>query len=240
MKHFIPFLILTWFFGITGMALSQEKALETLTPPTNSMEVEDPDELSEATIFDDKLLIQGYSEKYQEEPQNVIIEMIKDDSLNPLKMSAAIRVFREQYSQKLFSRDKILMEKTLLRRLSRTESPFVQVEAIYTLAMMNRYRYFKPMIPALILKLDHYNSMVNELAYEYLNKTLENGNTRVREARIVFTTLRRMLFLSRKRLAETKEPDARLQQKIKLVRWAIKTLGTQEIRRLPPEVIHLF
>jgi hypothetical protein len=49
-----------------------------------------------------------------------------------------------------------------------------------------------------------------------------------------------MLYLSRKKITDTTQADARLTQKIELLRWAIKILGNQELQRLPPETIHLF
>ena len=126
----------------------------------------------------------------------------------------------------------------LIRRLNRTDSAFVQVEIMHTLCLMDRYKYFKSMVPALIQKLDHYNSVVNELAYYGLNN-ITSGHDRPREARIVFNALRDILFLSRKRLGNIKDPDERLTQKLKLLRWSIKILGNEELRKLPKEVINL-
>ncbi len=60
-----------------------------------------------------------------------------------------------------------------------------------------------------------------------------------REARIVFDTLRKILFLSRKRLGNITVPNKRLKQKLELLRWSIRILGTQELKRLPSEVINL-
>jgi len=195
------------------------------------------DLLSEETIFNDKLLLDGYAEKYTDEPIDILMEMVKDDNLNAYKMAAAVRVFRDKHSDKVFSREKAIIEKTLIRRLHRSTSAFVQVEIMHTLCLMDRYRYFNSMVPTLIRKLDHYNSAVNELAYAALLNITETGHNRAREARIVFNTLRRVLFLSRKRLANVTEPGPRLAQKLKLLRWSIKILGTQELRRLPKEVI---
>jgi len=197
------------------------------------------DELSERPIFDDKLLLDGYAEKYEEESKETILAMIKDDSLNPFKMAAAIRVFREQYSSEVFSREKKIILKHIIRRLNRTTSPFVETEAMYTICTMNRYKYFKSMVPALIYKLDHYNQAVNEIAYKILDDIIKTSTNKPREARIIFTTLRKILFLSRKRLASVTEPDSRLKQKLSLTRWSIKILGSQELRRLPKEVINL-
>ena len=165
--------------------------------------------------------------------------MIKDDTLTPYRSAAAVRVFKDKFSSGVVSREKKIIEKALLRRMHRTDSPFVQVEIMHTLCQMDRYRYFKPMVPALIQKLDHYNSAVNETTFDSLNQIIKAGNNRNREARIVFNTLRKTLFLSRRRLATVKEPDARLAKKLKLLRWSIKVLGNQELKKLPKEVINL-
>ncbi|MCK5083346.1 MAG: hypothetical protein KAR31_10605, partial [Candidatus Omnitrophica bacterium] len=121
----------------------------------------------------------------------------------------------------------------------RTDSPFVEVEVMHTLCRMDRYHYFKLTVPVLIQKLDHYNTAVNEIAFESLNQIIEAGSNRNQEARIVFNTLRKILFLSRKRLATITQPDARLAKKLKLLRWSIKVLGNQELKKLPKEVINL-
>lgn len=191
------------------------------------------------TIFDDRMLLNGYAEKYDELSKEILMEMIKDDNLSSYKSAAAVRVFRKKYASEIVSREKKIAEKFLLRRLNRTASPFVQVEIMHTLVHIDRYKYFKSMMPALIQKLDHYNSTVNELAFDSLNELIESGHNRSREARIVFNTLRKVLFLSRKRLANISEPGPKLSQKLKLVRWSIKILGTQELKRLPKEVISL-
>ncbi len=191
------------------------------------------------TIFDDKKLLDGYAQKFSAEPKEILIEMIKDDTLTSYKTAAAVRVFREKYSQEVFSKEKILAEKYLLRRLNLTDSSFVQVEIMHTLCLMDRYKYFNPMIPALIQKLDHYNTTVNELAYLSLVNITQKGANRPQEARVVFNTLRNILFLSRKRLANIKEPNPKLKQKLELLRWSIKILGTEELKRLPSEVINL-
>jgi hypothetical protein len=195
--------------------------------------------LSSNTIFDDKMLLQGYTERYKTLSQEIILEMIKDDTLTSYKAAAAVRVLREKYLNELPLREKRIFEKFLLRRLNRTDSPFVQVEILHTLCFLDRYRYFNPMVPALIQKMDHYNSTVDEMAFEALMDIIKKGNDRAREARIIFNTLRKVLFLSRKRLANIKEPGPRLSEKFQLLRWSIKILGTQELKSLPKEVINL-
>lgn len=191
------------------------------------------------TIFDDQMLLNGYTEKYGDLSKEILLAMIKDDTLTPYRSAAAVRVFKQKFSSEVVSREKKVIEKTLLRRLHRTDSPFVQVEIMHTLCQMDRYRYFKSMVMALIQKLDHYNVAVNEIAFENLNQIIKAGSNRNREARIVFNTLRKMMFLSRKRLATVKEPDAKLAKKLKLLRWSIKVLGNQELKKLPKEVINL-
>lgn len=197
------------------------------------------EELSDHTIFDDKMLLDGYAQKYRDLPEEIIMEMIKDDALSPYKSAAAVRVFKENFSTELVSRDKRIAEKYLWRCFKLTDSAFVQVEIMHTLCKMDRYRYFKSMVPALIQKLSHYNSAVNDIAFDSLNDLIEGSNKRPREARIVFNTLRKILFLSRKRLADVVEPDAQLSKKLKLLRWSVKVLGRQELKKLPKEVINL-
>ncbi|MDP8266749.1 MAG: hypothetical protein P9M07_07400 [Candidatus Aceula meridiana] len=192
------------------------------------------------TIFDDKSLLEGYAKKYAEEPKKTLIAMIRDDTLAPYKTAAAIRVFNKNFSQIVFSREKKLIEKWLLRRFARTDSIFVEIEVLHTLCKLDRYKYFKSMIPNLIRRMDHYNKTANELAYNYILDVIQEGQGKSREARIVFNMIRKMLFLSRKKLKNITEPGERLKQKIELLRWSVKILGTEELKRLPPEVLHLF
>lgn len=197
------------------------------------------EDISDYTIFDDKTLLEGYAKKYREFSEEIVLEMIKDDTLSPYKAAAAIRVFRENFSADIVSREKKIAEKFLLRRFKLTDSAFVEVEIMHVLCAMDRYRYFQTMVPALIQKLNHYNSAVNEIAFNGLNDVTKDSGKRPREARIVFNTLRKMLFLSRKRLANVGVPDERLSMKLKLLRWSIKVLGPQELKKLPKEVISL-
>ncbi|MCX5681253.1 MAG: hypothetical protein NT079_03100 [Candidatus Omnitrophica bacterium] len=192
------------------------------------------------SVFNDKDLLGGYAKQYAEESKEVLVAMINDDTLPPYRMAAAIRVFNEKFGQVVFSKEKILIEKALLRRMALTTSVFVDTEIRHTLCKMDRYKYFESMVPKLLYRLDHYNKVVNELAYGYINDIIQTGQDRTREARIVFETLRKMLFLSRKKINDMTQADERLKQKIELSRWAIKILGNQELQRLPPEAIHLF
>lgn len=207
---------------------------------TTQLSLAEPTEtVSSYTFLDDKALLDRFTQKYSEEPKEILLAMIQDETLESIKVAAAVRTFRKRYSTEVFSKEKRIIEKMLLRRLNRTDSSFVQVEIMHTLALMDRYKYFASMVPALIQKLDHYNSAVNNIAFEGVNEIIESGHKKRREATIVFSILRKNLFLSRKRLATLKEPDARLSQKLQLVRWAIKILGNQELRRLPKEVLNL-
>jgi len=190
-------------------------------------------------MLDDKTILDGFTKKYSTLSKEIILAMIKDDALTAYKSAAAIRVFKIGYSREVIGKEKKQIEKYLLRKLNRTDSAFVSVEILHTLCILDRYRYFKSMIPALIQKIDHYNVLVSDLAFEALNELIDAGNNRTREARIVFNTLRKVLFLSRKRLASITEPSPKLNKKLKLVRWSIKVLGAQELKKLPKEVISL-
>jgi len=194
----------------------------------------------QSSVFNDKDLLDGYAKQYGQESKDVLVAMINDDTLSAYRMAAAIRVFDQNYSGVVFSREKILIEKALLRRMALTTSVFVDTETRHTLCKMDRYKYFESMVPKLLSRLDHYNKVVDELAYAYINDIIQTGQNRAREARIVFETLRKMLFLSRKKIKDVVQADERLNQKIELLRWAVKILGNQELQRLPPEAIHLF
>lgn len=191
------------------------------------------------TIFNDKSLLDGYTDKYKDLSKEIILALIKDDNLTSYKSAAAIRVFKEQFSEEVVSKERKNIERLLVRRLNRADSAFVQVEIMHTLCILDRYRYFKNMIPALILKLDNPNETVNELSYKALTNLIDDKNTRSREAKIVFNTIRKVLFLSRKRLASIDKPGPKLKQKLILLRWSIKVLGNQVLKRLPNEVLNL-
>lgn len=194
----------------------------------------------DSAIFDDKRLLEGYAQQYENETKDTLVAMINDDDLPPFKTAAAIRVFDAKFSQVVFSREKIWIEKALLRRLALTNSVYVEIEIRHALCHMDRYKYFESMVPTLLYRLDHYNKVVNELAYGHIDAIIKSGQNRSREARIVFNTLRKMLFLSRKKLANAAADDERLKRRIELLRWSIKILGNQELQRLPSEVIQLF
>ncbi len=189
-------------------------------------------------IFDDKALINGYTDKYADESKETLLAMINDESRGAYKTAAAIRVFKQRYAQEVLKADKPMIIRALIRRLNHSDSAFVQVEVMHTLVVLDHYQYFDSMVPTLIQKMDHYNRVVSALAYDNLLE-ITKTSTRTREARIVFNTMRKIFFLIRKRIADIQEPDGRLKEKITLLRWSIKVLGTQELKNLPQEVINL-
>ena len=195
-------------------------------------------ELSNNAVFDDLALINGYTDKFAGELKETLLAMIADDSVGAYKCTAAIRVFKQKYGSEIFKDEKPAILKNLFRRMNRTDSPFVQIEIMHTLIVLDRYQYFESMVPTLIQKLDHYNRVVSALAYDNLMEVTKTS-VRPREARVVFNTLRKIFFLSRKRLANVSTPDARLKRKLMVLRWSIKVLGTQLLKSLPPEVINL-
>ena len=204
---------------------------------------QDKDDINQANIasgdiFDDRALLEGYAQKYADEPKGILLAMIADDSLGAYKCTAAVRVFKEKFANQVLSPEKPGVIKILIRRLNRSDSPFVQIEIMNTLIVLDRFAYFEGMTPALIQKMDHYNPVVSTMAYDDL-LDITKDSLYPREARIVFETLRKILFLSRNRLQNITTPDINLRQKIDLLRWSIRILGTQELKRLPSEVINL-
>lgn len=193
------------------------------------------------TIFDDKSLLDGYAQKYLNESKDILLEMIKDDTLSPYIGAAALRVFKEKFSKEVFGHEKAVIEKNILHRLSRTNSKFVEIEAAHTLCLMDRYQYFDALVPSMIQLLDHYNETVSELAFSSLTDITAKGSNRPREARIVFNVLRKNFFVNRRKLANIKEPGSKLKRKLELLRWSIKVLGNpqQELKRLPSEILDL-
>ena len=177
--------------------------------------VTDPNSAWEEAIFDDKMLFQGYVDKYADKTKDVIVAMMNDSTLATFKLAAAIRVFKDRFADQTVATEKNFLEKTLLRILSHDDSPFVQVETMSALVVLDRYKYFKIMVPRVIEKLDHYNDAVVDIAYEDLSVLIAKSNARTREARIIFNTLRKILFLSRKKLEYVQEPDEKLQKKLK-------------------------
>ena len=209
----------------------------------NPVWAQDKDDINEANIdsgdiFDDKALLEGYAQKYADESKDILLAMIADDSLGAYKCTAAVQVFKEKYANKVLSKEKSRIIRILIRRLNRSDSPFVQVEIMHALVILDRYQYFESMVPALIQKMDHYNPVVSAMAYEDLLE-ITKDSLYPREARIVFETLRKVFFLSRNRLKNITTPNDNLRQKLDLLRWAVRILGTQELKRLPSEVINL-
>jgi hypothetical protein len=199
----------------------------------------DPAAVTSGAIFDDKMLFNGYVTKYINEPKEVLLAMMNDTTLGQFKIAAAIRVFKIQFADDIVATEKNVVEKVFIRLLAHEESPFVQTEIMHALVVLDRYRYFKVMVPRLIEKIDHYNDAVSDIAYDNLTAIITSSKARTREARIIFNTLRKILFLSRKKIEYVQEPDEKLRRKLDLLFWSIKVLGTQELKQLPPEVIRL-
>jgi len=218
-------ILLLLYFSLANNGLAQSAAVEGT-------------ELGGNAVFDDRALINGYTDKLANEDKDTLIAMMADDSVGPYKSTAAIRVFKQKFGPVILSNEKAAVIKILVRKLNRADSPFVQVEIFHTLIMLDRYQYFETMMPSLIQKLDHYNAVVRALAYDNIEDIIKDDD-RTREARLVFNTLRKIFFLSRNRLNNVQVIDEQLKHKIKLLRWAIKMLGTQELKRLPSEVIRL-
>ena len=63
------------------------------------------------TIFDDHMLLEGYTKKYGEFSKEILLAMIKDDTLTPYRSAAAVRVFQEKYSSEVVSSEKKKIEK---------------------------------------------------------------------------------------------------------------------------------
>ena len=192
-----------------------------------------------ADIFDDKALIQGYADKLANASKDLLLAMINDDDLSAYKKAASVRVFRDKFASQLVSHERSIVERVLLRQLQRSGSVHLQIEIMHALVLMDRFRYFDTMVPLLIQKMDHYDPYVNELAYAALEDVNSSGAQRAREARIEFNTLRKIFFLSRKKLQASDPSDLKLRNKLQLLRWSIKVLGTEELKSLPPEVISL-
>lgn len=190
-------------------------------------------------VYDDAKILAGYAGQYSTEAKYSIVGRINDDTLNFYQTAAAIRVFKEKFGTIVVGREKLRIEEDLIRRINRTSSAFIEVEIMHTLCVLDRYKYFDAMVPALILKLDHYNVTVNEMAEKALDDVIAKGKNSSRDARIMFNTLRNVLFLSRNTLKKTTVPDSRLERKLKFLRWSIKILGAHELKRLPKELLHL-
>lgn len=190
-------------------------------------------------IFDDKALIGGYTLKLADAPKDLLLAMINDDGLYVYKKTAAVRVFRDKFAAQMVSRERSIIERVLLRQLQRSGTMHLQIEIMHTLVIMDRFRYFDTMVPLLIQKMDHYDAYINELAYNAMEGINAAGAQRPREARIEFNTLRKIFFLSRKKLKAADPLDPKLRNKLQLLRWSIKVLGTEELKSLPPEVISL-
>lgn len=190
-------------------------------------------------IFNDKLLIDGYAGKLASTNKDVLLAMINDDTLVPYRKAAAIKVFRSNFASQVVTSEKSIIERVLLRQLEKDQSIYVQIELMHCLVIIDRYRYFDAMVPALIQKIDHYDAVASEMAYASVADINEKGSQRSREARIEFNILRKMFFLTRKKLEGSDPAEVKLKGKLDLLRWSIKVLGTEELKNLPSEVMSL-
>lgn len=232
-RIFLLWMMLFLSMNILGWAQEDPSFVET---------VEAQDDLIKRELdkfFDDQLLIERFAEKIQEETKDNLLSMIDDKNLYNYKIAAAVRVFREKYAKEVVQRERAYIEKVFLRRLEVSRSIFLEIEIMHTLLVIDRYRFFAEMVSMLIKGLDHYDLSAVDLAFKALNEVVIKDVARTREARIVFNVLRKIFFLSRKKLAAIEAQDVRLKYKLSLLRWAIKVLGTQELRNLPKEVISL-
>ena len=233
-RAFSCFLCLFWLLVPAGLVSAEEAHQQAAVPA-----VVTPAAAGTADIFDDKALIGGYTGKLAAASKDLLLAMINDDDLYAYKKAAAIRVFRDKFAGQMVLHERSIVESVLLRQLQRASAVHLQIEIMQTLVIMDRFRYYESMVPILVLKMDHYDPYVNELAFSALEDINANGITRPREARIVFNTLRKIFFLSRKKLKMVDTTDPKLRNKFQLLRWSIKILGTDELKKLPPEVISL-
>jgi hypothetical protein len=236
---FILSFILSSLSNLTAQDTTPKPLINEQKKPAAPVEVPIESVLTNGTVFDDTLLLEGFTKRYMEESADTLFAIIQDETLDDIKVAAAVKAFRNKYALKIFSREKESAESILLRQFNRSDSAFISVEIMHTLCLMDRYKYFNAFIPQLMQKLDHYNSTINASAYKAISEIIEKGNNRAREARIVFNSLRKTLFLSRRRLAQVTKPDERLAQKLTILKWSIKVLGSQELKRLPKEVLNL-
>ncbi len=227
-------LIICIFSSLTNLTHAQTSTAFSINADIRAVLAEDIDK-----IFDDKLFIEGYAVKLANAPKDILLAMINDDSLNTFKKAAALQVFRQRFAAQVVQSERIIIERVILRQLERVDSVFVQIELMHVLVILDRYRYFDAMVPALIQKLDHYDVAVNELAYKAVDNIINTGSNRTREARIVFNTLRKTFFLKRKKLQSANPNEPGLKNKLQILRWSVKVLGTDELKNLPKEVISL-
>jgi len=192
-----------------------------------------------ADIFDDKALVAGYAAKFSNASKDLLLAMINDEDVSSYKKAAAVRVFRGKFALQIVSHERVIVERVLLRQMQRLSSIYQQIEIMHTLVMMDRSRFFDSMVPLLLQKMDHYDVFVNELAFAAIEDIHAAVSPRTREARIELNTLRKVFFLSRKKLQNADPLEPRLRNKLQVLRWAIKILGTDELKSLPPEVIAL-
>ncbi len=77
---------------------SENSALNQMIPDQKNTEDEtDVVGAFESTLFDDRALIEGYTKRYSDLSLDIIQEMIKDETLSPYQMTAAIRVLNTNH-----------------------------------------------------------------------------------------------------------------------------------------------
>ena len=229
MRH-VLFVLLFSIYALPAFAQEPAAASSTVAPIAPAYD---------ESIFDDKFLVEGYAAKIAPATKEVLLAMINDTTIPNYRKAAAVRVFRERFAAQIVAKERAIIERFLLRQLERTASPHIQIEIMHTMLVIDRYRYFDAMVPALIQKIDHYDKYVAELAFTSVEHINQIGNQRGREARIEFNTLRKIFFLTRRKLAQADEADPRLKYKLELLRWSVKVLGTDELKNLPKEVLNL-
>ena len=99
-------------------------------------------DLGSEAIFDDRALINGYTDKFAKENKDILLAMINDESLGAYKTAAAVRVFKQRFAEEIFKAEKPPIIKLLIRRLNRSDSAFVKVEIMHTLCYIYMYSYF--------------------------------------------------------------------------------------------------
>ena len=102
------------------------------------------------TMFDDKILLDRYITKYHGASKEMLYAMNNVDTLTPYKSTAAICVLTKNFVNDAIAKARNFIEKLILHRLNHTDSAFIEVESMYALVVLDRYKYFKIMVPNLI------------------------------------------------------------------------------------------
>ena len=114
-------------FEETDIKTSTEKSI-TIAPEPESIPA-----LINGSIFDDKKLLEGFAKHYKEESKNTLLAMIQDETVDDIKIAAAVRAFREEFALEIFSKEKENAIHILIRQLNRADSAFIDVEIMWTL-----------------------------------------------------------------------------------------------------------